>query len=304
MSTQHSSVRFAKQKYNDLIQQHGGSTSFENFHGSTANLGVFRKAVEQSIRGVKTIYRDNKSAWVYIEGDYMTMGYIGYGDFQTSKDGKPKYVVYSRTIRNMKYGDDKRQHHMRMAKDMDIAVKAAKTELRGYYPVEVAEALRPKAAKPVAALEQEASSAYRKAVDVVGLEYYGRSAERTIEALSCLIKSGHVFPQADYHKDLLEVFKTKKERDRLQGATLPMTYVRVYEKFGKQRVDVCSMENIKSSYNVTNHHLGTFDAEDVSDALQGKVAVMSMCEDEQFVEGVGFKVDDTTFFFYVEDTTT
>ena len=303
MSTQHTSVRFAKAQYNAKIQENVGSPSFDH-KVSDSGLGVFRKAVEQSIRGAKTIYRDTKSAWVYIEGDYMTMGYIGYGDFQTSKNGDHKFVVYSRTIRNMKYGDDKRQHHMRMAKDMDIAVKAAKGAFRSYHPTEVAEALRPKVAKPVNVLEQEAARAYKSAVDTIGLEYYGRSAERTIEALSCLIKSGHVFPQADYHKDLLEVFKTKKERDRLSGSTLPMTYVYVYERFGKQRVDMCSMENIKSSYNVTNLLIGTFDADAVSDDIQGKVAVMSMCEDEQFVEGVGFKVDDTTFFFYVEDVTT
>ena len=303
MSTQHTSVRFAKAEYNVKIQENVGSPSFDH-KDQHSGLGVFRKAVEQSIRGAKTIYRDQRSAWVYMEGDYMTLGWIGSGDFQTSKNGDDKFVVYSRTIENLKYSDHNKQHHMRMAKDMDIAVKAAKGAFRSYHPTEVAEALRPKVVKPVNALEQEAVRAYRSAVDTVGFEYYGMKAERTISALDSLVKSGHVFPQADYHKDLLEVFKTKKERDRLSGSTLPMTYVYVYERFGKQRVDMCSMENIKSSYNVTNLLIGTFDADTVSDDIQGKVAVMSMCEDEQFVEGVGFKVDDTTFFFYVEDVTT
>ena len=43
---------------------------------------------------------------------------------------------------------------------------------------------------------------------------------------------------------------------------------------------------------------------DVPEELQGQVAVMSMCEAGQFVEGVGYKVDDTTFYFYEEDVTT
>lgn len=303
MSTQHTSVRFAKAQYNAMIQQNAGSTNFDH-KALQSGLGVFRKTVEQSIRGAKTIYRDHRSAWVYMEGDYMTLGWVGRGDFQTSKNGDDKFVVYSRTIENLKYSDHNKQYHMRMAKDMGIAAKAAKGAFRSYHPTEVAEALRPKVVKPVSALEQDAVTAYRSAVDAVGMEYYGKKAERTISALDHLVTSGHVFPQADYHKDLLEVFKTKKERDRLCGSILPMTYVYVYERFGKQRVDVCSMENIKSSYGTTNLLVGTFDADAVSDDIQGKVAVMSMCEDEQFVEGVGFKVDDTTFFFYVEDVTT
>ena len=303
MSTQHTSVRFAKAQYNAKIQENAGSTSFDH-KDQQSGLGVFRKTVEQSIRGAKTIYRDHRSAWVYMEGDYMTLGWVGRGDFQTSKNGEDKFVVYSRTIENLKYSDHNKQYHMRMAKDMGIAVKAAKGAFRSYHPTEVAEALRPKVVKPVSALEQEAVRAYRSAVDAVGMEYYGMKAKRTILALDHLVTSGHVFPQADYHKDLLEVFKTKKERDRLCGSILPMTYVYVYERFGKQRVDVCSMENIKSSYGTTNLLVGTFDADAVSDDIQGKVAVMSMCEAEQFVEGVGFKVDDTTFFFYVEDVTT
>jgi hypothetical protein len=36
----------------------------------------------------------------------------------------------------------------------------------------------------------------------------------------------------------------------------------------------------------------------------GKVAVMSMCENEEFVEDVGYKVSENMFYLYAEDVTT
>jgi hypothetical protein len=51
-------------------------------------------------------------------------------------------------------------------------------------------------------------------------------------------------------------------------------------------------------------HKHTYLAEDLPEELAGKVAVMSMCENGHFVEGVGYKVNDAMFYFYVEDVTT
>lgn len=305
MSTQHTSVRYAKNEYNRQIQANAGSTSFDHPNLTAfADLVKFRKELERTVRGVKTLYRDTKSAWVYMDGEYMTMGWIGYGDFQTSKNGADKYVVYSRTISNMKYNDGSRQHHMRMAKDMGIALKAAKAEFRNYSPVEVAEALRSKVSKPVNLMMGAARTKTREALSSVGLESYGTAVRRTIQVLEGLITSGHVFPQADFHDDLLSMFAAKKEADRLDTPRLPMTFVRVYEKFGRQYVNACLMEDIKSSYNANNTHLATWSAEDTPEDVQGQIAVMSMCEDDQFVEGVGYKVDETTFYFYTEEVTT
>jgi hypothetical protein len=305
MSTQHTGVEYARNTFNNKIQDNAGSTSFDHSVGlRRSGLAVFRREVEQSIRGVRTLWRDEKSAWVYMDGEYMTMGWIGYGDFQTSKNGASKYVVYSRTIRNMKYSDHNAQYHMRMAKGRDIALKAAKAQFRNYSPTETAEALRSKVSKPVNIMTSEARTKTRDALAIVGLESYGTAMKRTIQVFEGLITSGHVFPQADFHNDLLSMFAAKKEADRLDTPKLPMTFVRVYEKFGKQRVDACLLEDVKSSYNTNTTHLATWNAEDTPEDIQGKVAVMSMCEDNQFVEGVGFKVNAATFFFYVEEVTT
>ena len=303
MTTQHTSVQFANNNYSRKVQDNAGSTGFD--HKAEHGILTFRKEVERSIRGAKTIYRDTNSAWVYMEGEYMTMGWIGYGDFQSSKSGPSKYVVYSRSIRNCKYNDGNNQFHMRMAKHMDIALKAAKSELRNYTSAEIATALKKKVREPVMELRGDARQAYQNALKKVGLEYYGTATDRMQYALAGLMSAGHVFPDLELNADIKTLLSAAKENNRLQTDKLPMRFVRIYEKFGKQRVDVARVDDVLTSYlNVNSEHVATWDAADVPEELQGQVAVMSMCEAGQFVEGVGYKVDDTTFYFYEEDVTT
>ena len=40
-------------------------------------LDSFRSAVEKAMRGVKTVGRDQRTAWVFMEDNPMAMGYIG-----------------------------------------------------------------------------------------------------------------------------------------------------------------------------------------------------------------------------------
>ena len=310
MSTQHTSVRYAKNEYNKKIQANAGSTSFDHIDhqsgiasGTIPKLAVFRRELECTMRGVKTLWRDEKSAWVYMDGEYMTIGWIGYGDFQTSKNGASKYVVYSRTIRNMKYSDHNAQYHMRMAKNRDIALKAARGNLRGYAPDEVADAMRDKVRNPVNALVSTANTTHRAACKTIGLEYYGPEQVRTLDALQQLLKSGHTFINADFHKDLLATFASKKDCDRLSTDKLPMLFVNIFEKWGKHQISLCKIADVKNRFAPSSEHIGTYDTDNAPEDIVGKVAVMSMCADEQFVEDVGFKVDSRAFYFYIEDVT-
>ena len=103
-------------------------------------LYEFVRAVEKTLR-VKTIPRCDKTLHVYREGDLMTMGYIGYGDFATSVNGDYKFIVCARSIENNKYCSSGDQHNMRMAINMDTAMKHAKRHFVSYTVGECATAL-------------------------------------------------------------------------------------------------------------------------------------------------------------------
>lgn len=274
-------------------------------------LKIFCIEVELSIRGARTLYRSEDTAWVYMEGEYMTMGWIGYGDFQRSKVGQAKYVVYSRFINNNKYRDDSDQNNMRMAKHQDIALKAAKAMLRNYTPVDVALALASKVQKPVREILSNADNAYAKAKLTVGIDRLdlNGSGRRMVNMLEQLISSGHEFIDKEFHADVIALLIAKEGDARARGSTgVPMDFVRVYEQRSRQLVDHVRFSDIccRGAYQLGQKVLssGVYGVHNTPEELQGKIAVMSMCADNQFVEGVGYKVDERTFYFYAEDVTT
>ena len=64
----------------------------------------FARSLATQMRGIKFAHKDYRSLFVFMEGELMCMGWIGYGDYQvTTTPDDLSYVVYSRHIDNQKY---------------------------------------------------------------------------------------------------------------------------------------------------------------------------------------------------------
>jgi len=276
-------------------------------------LDEFRRAVEKSMRGVKTDNRNTNSAWVYMEGEDMAMGWIGYGDFQTSQAAvHKKYAVYARGIRNMKYNDMNEQHYMRVALRMDAALKHVKTYMSNYSTGETAAALYHPAKKAVRNVSDTVRKEYRDAKQAVGINSDYHSPVQAPSALerelSYLVLSGHVFSDPELGTNIQDMLAKKKVFSRFAGGDdIPMNFVRAYTTIrGEQRVDTVRVKDITSyrfELDIDHLHIGRL-AKELPEELMGQVAVMSMCENEEFVEDVGYKVSENMFYLYVEDVTT
>lgn len=274
-------------------------------------LWTFRREVERAMRGAKTMVRTSNTAYVYMDDDPYVLGWIGYGDFQTSKNGKHKYVVYSRDIDNCKYSEGKEQHYMRMALNMGTAVKHAGAELRSYSPSEVSYAASALVRGNVHRVKDEAYDAYTASLEALGFsDSYKVSKGRgdTVRELISIFQSGHAF-SPEVHTKMEDVIAKKKIADRFpKRGMLPMDFIRVYEKFGKQYMDKVAIADMYNYHNTrwtsAQVEVSTLLMKDVDEELQGKIAVMGMCADKQFVEDVGYKASDAMFYFYTEDTTT
>jgi len=290
--------------------------SLLNARAIPQELTEFCLAVTKSMRGVKTTPRTLNSAWVYMEGEDMAMGYIGYGDFQTSRAAaSKKYAVYARGIRNMKYNDMNEQHFMRVALKMDVALKHAKAYLINYSTSETAQALYNPAKVAVRDVSTTARMEYRKAKEDVGLvstlDYQtgskGLCSNALERELGYLMLSGHVFSNPELSTAIQDMLAKKKVFSRFAAAdAVPMDFVRAYTmSYGEQRVDTVRVKDISSyRFEVDRDHNRTWLAKELPEELMGHIAVMSMCEDGDFVEDVGYKVSENMFYLYVEDVTT
>ena len=271
-------------------------------------LRNFRIRVHKDLRGVETFPRCRNSAWVCIKGEPMALGWIGYGDYQTSKSGDPKYVVYARDVANMKYSDYTDQYYMRMAVNIDTAVKHAKRFMRKYTTDEIAKVFAGDIKRAVRQVKGEADDAYETARADVGIKnssYSSDADKRLMSELFNMIHAGHKFVDAELDTNIRTLMAKKKESDRFGDADIPVDFLRTYEHYDGMRVDTTRLEDIMSYKTEPMYdHKHTYLAQDLPEELAGKVAVMSMCENGHFVEGVGYKVNDAMFYFYVEDVTT
>ena len=266
----------------------------------------FCVAVEQSIRGVKTIARSRSSAFVYREDEPYVLGWIGYEDYQSHITGEKKYAVHARDINNGKYADYNMQHFMRMSVNLTTAVKNTRASLRSYTDREVGGIHAKKVRHAVAAIKDDALSAYNKALDKVGLQTVSRySGDRQVMSLLDEVlrmqQAGHTFTNLELDQDMQNIAAKKKEAGRFtKGVIMPMDFVHIYARNGTQYVSSSRATDI-TDYGATFFPENTWTLDEVPEDVQGKIAVMSMCEDDEFVEGVGYKANDTMFYFYVEE---
>lgn len=270
-------------------------------HGRRPELLNFIRAVEKSVR-VKTIPRDKKTAFVYREGDLMTMGYIGYGDFATSVHGDDKYIVCSRHIENNKYCHSGDQHNMRMAVNMDTAVKHAKRNLTPFTVSECAITLIRGVKQEVGNFSRDVRSKYEHAKLSVGLNTSGygnagKAADRLMAELRLMVQSGHQFMDKELDADIRTMFAEQEEANKFRGDAVPMDFVTLSSKWGKDVVDCVRISDV-TGFMHDIESVTSYDPDTVPEDISHKCAALSMCEDGHFVEGVGYRVNDRTFYLY------
>jgi len=175
MTIKHTTVDAAKTYSADYRDMREGVSHEQH---TKPQLYEFVRAVEKTLR-VKTIPRCDKTVHVYREGDLMTMGYIGYGDFATSVHSDDKFIVCARGVQNMKYNSHTDQHNMRMAVNMDTAVKHAKRHIVSYTVGECATALMGGAADEIHTLKNAVRNKYDDAIQKVGLDSHYSAKKKT-----------------------------------------------------------------------------------------------------------------------------
>ena len=287
-------------------EQLGEDLTGDMYHSQ--ELRNFRIRLHKEMRGVYTKTRDNTSAWVCMDNEPMALGWVGYGDYQTSKSGDPKYVVCARDIENMKYSDYTIQHNMRMATNIDTAIKHAKGHMRKYTTDDIAKVFGKDVKRAINGIKDKARDEFREAVSGAGIRTSGHrdGMDNTLMTeLFNMVRAGHKFTNGELDTSIRTLMAKKKESDRFSDADIPVDFLRTYEHYDGMRVDITRIADITGYRHEPMHeHKHTYLAQDLPDDFAGKVAVMSMCEDKHFVEGVGYRVNEAMFYFYVEDVTT
>ena len=257
-----------------------------------------RDKIKQSVRGLQFIDRTKKSLWVYREDCPFVLGWIGHGDFRQGRGGESMYVVHSRNIVNGKYGDFNVQYNMKMTANINTALKNVKTYIRAYTPAEMANVYVGTMSVEVRTVSDELNKKLRdiqgEVVDVRG--YGNNSKTRLFTELKHLVTSGHKFVDPSFGEALVNYFRVADEVEGWGGRSVPMWFVRVYERLGSQAFDVVSVEDALRRRTPVGAEQYQYNAEGLPEDIMGKLSVLNLLTDEQYVDGVGYRVGEGMFY--------
>lgn len=265
-------------------------------------LEEFAQALRRTNRKLKTAPRDDTSMWVYADDEPMTRGWIGYGDYQTSRHGDPKFAVCARSISNGKYSEHSVQHHMKMSVNMDPVLKAAKGHLTKYNTHEVENVYRCAVREKVNDKRNALHNQEHSALSSIGITTYGPAKEKLVRELRHLVMSGHTFTDPDLGQNVQLLLETKEARSWLPDV-VPMDFVHIYPTPWETRADILAVPDALTTYGQTPTQL-TWVAEELPESVMGKIAVMQMCENGQYVDGVGYRINESTFYLHKESDDT
>ena len=275
----------------------------KDYLASQRELQEFMAEIRKSFRGVLFTpdADDKRRVYVHMPNDPYVMGYIGYGDFQTTaKAMQSSYVVSSRHIMNYKYADYNDQHYMAMSINLSTAVRNAKKYLRPLTTKDMAlddrteSDMRRKSKNTKSEMDVKRNNTLS---DLLAKSNREKKIEYNpmLEYMRTLVKVGHEFTDKELESELLSYFKLEEDANAISNNGVDVDYVRIYEKYGKQVFDVVPL--IPKEYGRSDlGNIITYDKDKVPEDVMGKVSVLSMVENGHWVDDVGYRVDATMFY--------
>jgi len=302
-------IDYSKFKIYDGIPVHNGLFEFmEQLHKEIPSIqfGVWRGTKGDDVN-ISTDYngwvnvRVACEMYAYLPDDAYTLGKIGFSDYCTTKakDGvvrTPSYMVSTAKVKNTKYDEYREQFNMLMSKNLSTAIDIAKKYLRQYSPKDIVKVVASKVSDSMNTIN------YKKRRDSQDARSK-LSDEATIKELKNLLTSGYTFLHAEVEQYIKDAVAKYDEYIQHKDKKVAGKFVTVSNQLGVQMFDVVSVtdvthiDTIKEEAESSNNT--RYRGDEMPEDLMGRVAVLSMAQSADYIEGVGSRLGDT--IFWVQD---
>ena len=240
----------------------------------------------------------NSGYWVYHPQKTLCMGFIGYGDYRVNpqSDDRPwTYMVCSRTIENNKIASYNRQHYMLTSQKIDVAVRNAKKHLRDVSPTEIAGHHAHECSNKWSATAGE----HRHKIEDAkrALSNSDANMQMLLGEIMHLKELGHTWRDPSITQFIDPWIKAHEDKmEALEGRTKGMLFVAVNEDLRGHRLYSTAPTSDISYYNPNFIAGETYTEDTISEDLSGKLSVLSLCDNDQYVDNVGWRVSETMFY--------
>ena len=256
------------------------------FHAARATN---RPMQVQSDNGeVKRFYSD---VTVYIEGSDYVVGVIGYGKKYGIKEvDKAVYMINSRKINNEKFGEHRDQYYMSFVSDGNKAVRLALSKLVPYSPKEMANISIYDFKQHIEGVRGEVRAG------VSGLISPLSDRNILMREMRNLIAQNTMFVTEEFQRAAAGFIKADAEWEEVRNKPVHGYYVYVRMVGGDQWVDIVDATDAQKYSNVEKCPVTSMPVSDVPEDIQGKVAVLSMGQIGQYMQGVGVRTTEKSFW--------
>ena len=257
-------------------------------------FATFLEALAKKLPTCKFSPRGNnkQSLYVYLPSDLYALGWVGYNDYRIEGEGTYKTIaVYSHTISNDKYNSHSDQHYMLMSTNPKRAIKNALSHLRPYTPKELNDCFAYPVVRKVRDTNRENQEKVENAQTAV-TQHNQLQAE-----LRAMVASGYQFVDADFGSKVA-AFLNEVDEYALQTSEVNMFFVRAYLLNDQQMFDVTFLENAHNAwdYRVSTDPAERYTSDTLPEHISGKLSVLMMCELDEYVDGVGIRMNDGVFY--------
>lgn len=256
-----------------------------------AELGRALKAANRTLKFVPFRNVIGDRMYVYTDAhDYM-LGEIGYDDYRIRGEGQNKFMVASRKIDHGKIGHGHDQKHMALSISLAQAVKNGNKFLVPHTLEEIALLSFTPFSQALQAVRSEAINTARTFVDKC-------NNWRVIDAeLRHLIRSGAEFVTPEFRAAAAEFLRADSDAVQMKQRKVCGQYLQFKEIMGVMRVNILTFDTDWSSdYTMGSAGSTQILATELSEEMQGKIAMLSMVDKKVHVPEIGMKVNDTTFW--------
>ena len=251
-------------------------------------FGVAKHIKGEFIRG--TNMQALAEVWVYMPEHEYAMMRVGYADY-TVKGSETKFGVYSRLLQNDKFDSQRDQYNMVTSDDLDRIMKTVKKVMRPYAPHEIANVVFEQYQNKVHHNVWGPTTVMREAKDsVLGLNDLRNE-------LFALYDLGYEFASEVLKERVGKWKQAVVEMNEAENKKRDAYFVSVVLRGEELLCNVMAVDNVRKMHKVDDKSITqTFKMEDLPEDIAEKVATLGMVDKGHYVEGVGMKVSDTTFW--------
>jgi hypothetical protein len=248
----------------------------------------------KSIKG-EFIHGTNRQAlaevWVYMPEHEYAMMRVGFADYAVKGNMEGKFGVYSRLLQNDKFNSNRDQYYMVTSDDIDRIMKTVKKIMRPYTPHETANVVFDSYQNKVHTNVWTATSNAREAKDAtIGLNDLRNE-------LFALYDLGYEFASETLKDKVGKWKKAVTEMAEAENKKRNAYFVSVILRGEELLCNVMTVNDVRAIHKINEASMSqVFKMDDLPEDIAEKVATLGMVDKGHYVEDVGMKVSDTTFW--------